>query len=149
MSTTLLRNPLHLSDGWRLNTLRRTLRTGAMLTALAAVALAAARLLDEDRTIRGELRAAAAEFRSEIIASPTERVRQAMRRHFREEAVEVDAARFPPNVLVTLRGIDRATCETAVRDTRDMEARVVVRLYGYGSPADCNERNDMTWWIMP
>jgi hypothetical protein len=93
--------------------------------------------------------AAAGELSGQIVANPTGSVRKAMRQHFREAEVEVDTARPWPNVLVTIRGLDRAACETAVRDARRMEGPVVVSLDAYRLPADCADRNDMTWWIMP
>jgi hypothetical protein len=150
---TTLSSPLHRSGGlWR-DALRRTRRTCA-LTVVAAVAIAAAYQLrttvaQPGRAIRSELLAAAGELSSQIVANPTEPERLAMRRHFREAEVEVDTAQSWPNVLVKLRDLDRATCEAAVRDARRMEGLVVVSLDAYRSPADCGERNDMTWWVMP
>jgi len=151
--TTTFAGPLHGSDGLWHAALRRALLTGA-LALVTAVVFAAAYQLQETaigrgRAIRGELLAAAGELSSQIVANPTEAVRHAMRRHFREADVEVDIARSWPNVLVTLRGLDRATCETAVRDARRMEGLVVVSLDVYRAPADCGERNEMTWRIMP
>jgi hypothetical protein len=142
------RGPLRGSEG-----LRRTLKTGALALAAAVVLVSAYHLAERatgpGRTIRGELLAAAGELGEQVVANPTEDVRREMRRHFREAEVEVDTARSWPNVLVTLRGLDRAACATVVRDARRMEGTVVVSLDGYRSPADCRERNDMTWWIMP
>jgi hypothetical protein len=147
------RGPLHGSGGlWR-DALRRTTRTG-VLAVITAVVLVVAYQFQEmatepGRAIHGELLAAAGELNGQIVANPTEAVRHAMRRHFRETEVEVDIARSWPNVLVTIRGLDHAACETAVRDARRMEGLVVVSLDAYRSPANCGERNDMTWWIMP
>jgi hypothetical protein len=141
------------SAGLRRETLRRALKTGALALFAAVVLVAAYQLVEAaagpGRTIRGELLAAADELSAQIVANPTEPVRQAMRRHFREAEVEVDTARSWPNVLVTLRGLDRAACEAVLRDARRMEGVVVVSLDAYRSPADCGERNDMTWRIMP
>jgi hypothetical protein len=147
------RAPWQGSRGRRRDGLRRTRRTGALALA-AALMLAVVYYLQEAATepgaaIRGELLAAAGELSAQIVADPTEPVRQAMRWHFREAEVEVDSARSWPNVLVTIRGLDRAACETAVRDARRMEGLVVVSLDAYRSAADCRGRNDMTWWIMP
>jgi hypothetical protein len=36
-----------------------------------------------------------------------------------------------------------------VRQARRIDGLVVVNLEGYRSVADCRERNDMTWWLMP
>jgi hypothetical protein len=136
---------------WR-DALRRTLRTGALVVVTAVVFAAAYQLqetAEPGRAIRGELVAAAGELSAQIVANPTESVRHAMRQHFREAEVDLDTARSWPNVLVTIRGLDRTACETAVRDVRRMEGLVVVSLEAYRSPGDCAERNDMTWWIMP
>jgi hypothetical protein len=141
-----LRASLPGSDGLPRETLRRALKTGALALFAAVVLVAAA---GPGRTIRGELLAAADELSAQIVANPTEPVRQAMRRHFREAEVEVDTAWSWPNVLVTLRGLDRAACEAVLRDARRLEGVVVVSLDAYRSPADCGERNDMTWRIMP
>jgi hypothetical protein len=151
--TNTFRRRLRGSDGLRRDVLRRVRKTGAFAVVTAMALLAAYRLEETatglGRTIRGELLAAADELSVQIVANPTEPVRQAMRRHFREAEVELDTARSWPNVLVTLRGLDRAACETIVRDARRMEGVVVISLDAYRSPADCRERNDMTWWIMP
>jgi hypothetical protein len=150
---TTFHSPLYGSGGlWR-DALRRTLRTSALVVVTAVVFAAAYQLqetaTEPGRAIRGELVAAAGELSAQIVANPTEPVRHAMRQHFREAEVDLDTARSWPNVLVTIRGLDRAACETAVRDTRRMEGLVVVSLETYRSPGDCAERNDMTWWIMP
>jgi hypothetical protein len=150
---TTFRGPSRGSGGpWR-DPLRRTLRTGALVVVMAVVFAAVYRVQEmaagPGRAIRGELLAAASELSAQIVANPTEAVRHAMRRHFHEAEVEMDTARSWPNVLVTIRGLDRAACETAMRDARRMEGLVVVSLDAYRSPAACGERNDLTWWIMP
>jgi hypothetical protein len=147
------RGPSHGSGGLSRDVRRRALKNGALVLVTAVVFAAAYQLQEttsgHGRAIRGELLAAAGELSGQVVASPTEPMRHAMRRHFREAEVEVDTARSWPNVLVTIRGLDRAACETAVRDARRMEGLVVVSLDAYRSPAACGERNDMTWWIMP
>jgi hypothetical protein len=150
---TTFRGALHGSRGqWR-GVFRRTFKTGRLVLATAMMAVAAYQLQETATgpggVIRGELLAAASELSTQIVANPTEPMRQAMRRHFREAEVEVDIARSWPNVLVTIRGLDRASCETAARNARRMEGIVVVSLDTHRAPANCGERNDMTWWIMP
>jgi hypothetical protein len=76
-------------------------------------------------------------------------MRQAMRRHFGETDVDVDASRIWPNVAVTIRGLDREACEAAALKVRRIEGPIVVNLDSPRAPADCRESNDMTWWIMP
>jgi hypothetical protein len=48
-------------------------------------------------------------------------MRQTIRLHFREDAVEVDASRFWPNVAVTLQGIPRETCADAALKARQID----------------------------
>jgi hypothetical protein len=115
--TTTFRSPLHGSGGlWR-DALRRTLRSGALAVVTTVVFVAAYQFQETatgpGRAIRSELLAAARELSSQIVANPTEPVRQAMRRHFREDEVEVDTARSWPNVPITLRGLDRAARQPA------------------------------------
>lgn len=143
---------LHGSAVLPRGTRRRRTRVATLAFAVAIVLGAAYGLRESPGPgwiIRSELQAAAAELSWQIVAIPTEAVREAMRRHFHEAEVELDGVRSRPNVLVTLRGLSRVVCQAAVRDARRMEGTVVVALDRYHSPADCGERNDMTWWIMP
>jgi hypothetical protein len=132
---------------------RRILAKSGLVCALALALVGIGELYlvsqEPGRVIRRELLAAAGEFGSPLVANPTEAVRQAMRRHFGEADVDVDARRVWPNVAVTIRGLDRDACEAAALDARRIEGPIVVNLDTPRSPADCRERNDMTWWIMP
>jgi hypothetical protein len=96
-----------------------------------------------------ELRAAGAEMHVPLVPRPTPAMRQAIRQHFAESAVDVDISRFWPNVAVTLPGISRDVCRDATRDAGRIEGPVVIVLQHFRTPADCRDRNDMTWWIMP
>jgi len=143
---------LHHSSRLRRHSLRRTAKAGKFLLAASMALVVTFQLQeapDSGRAIRGELLAAAGELSWQMVANPTEPVRLAMRRHFGEPEVEIDTARSRPNVLVTLRGLGRAACEVVVRDAYRIEGPVVVSLEAYHSAADCRERNDMTWWLMP
>jgi hypothetical protein len=151
--TTLFPDPL-LGPGRLLPRLaRRTLRKAALggVLALALVGIGELYLASQqpDRVIRRELLAAAGEFGSPLVPNPTDSVRQAMRRHFGETDVDVDASRIWPNVAVTIRGLDREACEAAALKVRRIEGPIVVNLDSPCAPADCRESNDMTWWIMP
>jgi hypothetical protein len=140
------------SDGFRRDPRRRRARLGVLAVVMALALAAAYRLQDAPgpgEAIRGELLAAAGELSWQIVAEPTEPVRRAMRRHFREADVDVEIARSRANVLVTLRGLNRGDCAAAVRDARRIEGTVVVALESHRATADCGERNDMTWRIMP
>lgn len=151
--TTLFPDPL-LGPGRLLPHLARsTLRKAALggVLALALVGIGELYLASQqpDRVIRRELLAAAGEFGSPLVPNPTAAMRQAMRRHFGEADVDVDANRIWPNVAVTIRGVDREACEAAALTARRIEGPIVVNLDAPRSPADCRETNDMTWWIMP
>ena len=81
-------------------------------------------------------------------ASPAT-VREALRTALLGQDASIDAARFPALVSVTLHGVGRAGCIAAERRARRLEGSVVVELQGYGAPADCGIKNDMTWRFMP
>lgn len=80
--------------------------------------------------------------------SPAE-VQLAVAKRFDGRDVQVDAARFPSQVAVTLPSVDRITCLEARALTRRIEGPVVIALDGYRSAADCGEANAMSWRIMP
>jgi hypothetical protein len=92
-----------------------------------------------------ELKDAGAEMHVPLVPQPTSAMRQAIRRHFAESAVQVDVRRFWPNVAVTLSDISRDVCGDAVRDARRIGGSVVIVLQHFRTPTDCRERNDMTW----
>jgi hypothetical protein len=96
-----------------------------------------------------ELKAAGAQMHVPLVPQPTSAMRQAIRQHFTESAVQVDVRRFWPNVAVTLSDISRDVCGDAVLDTRRIDGSVVIVLQHFRTPTDCGERNEMTWWIMP
>ncbi|HXZ01168.1 MAG TPA: hypothetical protein VEI03_14300 [Stellaceae bacterium] len=99
--------------------------------------------------LRRELLGAADELRAPWVPQPTTALRQAIRRHFRESDIDIDTARYWPNVVVSLHGVSRDGCAAAVPETRRIEGPVVVALERYRSAAECGERNDMIWWLMP
>jgi hypothetical protein len=131
----------------------RTLRKAglAFVLALALVGIGQLYLVLQQpgRVIRRELVAAAGEFGSALVPNPTDAVRGAMRRHFGEADVDIDASQVWPNVAVTIRGLNREACAAAALAARRIDGPIVVNLDTPRSPADCRDRNDMTWRIMP
>jgi hypothetical protein len=106
-------------------------------------------LQSSGRIIRGDLESAASEARILYFTATPAEVQQAITPYFRGFNTTVDARSFPASVSVTLHGLDRNSCLDASAVARRLEGRVVVNLLGYRSAADCGERNDMTWRIMP
>jgi hypothetical protein len=100
-------------------------------------------------TLRRELIGAADELRTPWVPQPTPALQQALRRHFRESDVDIDAARQWPNVAVSLHGVPRPICAEAVLEAGHVDGPVVIALQRYRLVAQCSERNDMTWWLMP
>jgi hypothetical protein len=151
--TTSFPDPLLGSGRSLQDTARRMARKAGLVfvLALALIGIGELYLVSQQpgRVIRRELLAAAGEFGSPLVPTATDSVRDAMRQHFSEADVEVDASRVWPNVAVTIRGLDREACEAAALDARRIEGPIVVNLATPRSPADCRDRNDMTWWIMP
>jgi hypothetical protein len=96
-----------------------------------------------------ELQGAAGELDHALVPLPSAALRQDIRRHFREADVAVDTVRHWPNVAVTLSGVSRVECAAAVAQDRRMDGAVVIALQGYPSAENCEQRNDMTWWLMP
>jgi hypothetical protein len=99
--------------------------------------------------IKRQLAAAAAETGGLPWTRSQAQVRSDLARHFGANAVTVDSTRFPAAVSVAFTGLDQNTCVEATELARRIEGSVVVALDGYRSAADCNDRNTMTWRIMP
>ncbi|MGO8914730.1 MAG: hypothetical protein ACLQJR_02330 [Stellaceae bacterium] len=145
----------HLPDGparWR-DALRRTPR---MLWIVLAILLswgaeyAVYRAFEPPgQALRRELVGAAEELRAQWLPQATPAVRQAIRRHFRESDVDIDTTRRWPNVAVSLHAVPQEDCVAAVREARHIDGPVVIALEHYRLTAQCGERNDMTWWLMP
>ena len=123
----------------------------ARLVALAGVLLAAGyqaslALQSPAQLIRGQLQAAAAETAALPWNRSQDQVRAAIAQHFDGRAVSVDPTKFPTVVAVTLRDLDRDTCEEAWTIARRIEGSVVIAL----DPATpCGDSNAMVWRIMP
>ena len=101
------------------------------------------------RALRHELVGAAGELRTQWLPQPTQAVQQAIRRHFRESDVDIDTVRQWPNVAVSFHSVPREACADAVLEARRIDGPVVIALERYRLAAQCGERNDMTWWLMP
>ncbi len=99
--------------------------------------------------LRHELLGAAEELRTQWVPQPTPALQQALRRHFHESDVDIDAARQWPNVAVSLHGVPRQACAEAVLEARHVDGPVVIALERYRLAAQCGDHNDMTWWLMP
>ena len=99
--------------------------------------------------LRHELQGAAGELGQEMVPQATPAMREAIRRHFRESAVEIDMVGHWPNVAVSFGGVSQLACAAAVRQASRIDGAVVVDLIGYRSAEDCGERNRMTWLLMP
>ena len=99
------------------------------------------------QAIRGQLTAVAAEARLELGRSAPEVLSAVQDRLVGMDAT-VDVSPWP-QLLVTLRSIDRDTCIEAQSTAGRMEGMVVVELESQRLPQDCREQNDMRWRIMP
>jgi hypothetical protein len=131
----------------------RILRPLAAIGLVVALAFGAEQAVQALQTpgqaIRGDLRDAASQARRlSYMATPAE-VQEAIQPSFAGYDATVDARGFPTSVSVTLHGLDRDACIGAVSAAQRMEGSVVVNLLGYPTAAQCRERNDMTWRIMP
>ncbi len=100
------------------------------------------------QAIRSELVAAAAELSSRVGPQPTEAQTRAIQRHFRSHAAAGGTESWP-QVSVTLRHLDRATCIDATSLDSPIEGLVVIELERYRSAQHCSDDNDMTWWMLP
>jgi hypothetical protein len=124
------------------------------LVIAAAMLLAAAgeiwfALQPRAEAIAGGLASAAADVAALPWSTQPEEVQRVVARDFPNEAVRVDPAHFPAEVLVALNGVDQRTCRATRRVVGRIEGAVVVALDGYRSTADCRAENTMTWRIMP
>jgi hypothetical protein len=133
--------------------LRRLLRPIAVPALAVALIVMGYQLfvaaLTPGETIERQLTSAAATLDRIAWDAPSEKIRQAVSGHFADGVATVDLSQFPAQTAVTLHGLSRAECLDAAQVTRRIEGQVVVELEGYATAADCHERNDMTWRIMP
>jgi hypothetical protein len=130
-------------------------RLGRPLRAFAAAAAALAALSflfasePPGQAVRGDLAAAAARLGAMPETASPARVASDLVRDFSGEDATVDPAQFPAAVTVTLHGLDRNSCKAALRSAQRIEGRVVVELENRDANAQCGERNDLTWRLMP
>jgi len=124
----------------------RTLAAAVAITAGCAVLFASQ---SPDAALRGDLAAAAGVVGALPTTASAEDVDAALAGPLRGRVFTVDAAGFPSLVAITFHGLDRQSCAVARAKARRLEGKVVVELEGYGAPADCGVRNDMTWRLMP
>ena|SRR5690349_24274241 len=150
MSITSLDAPIRFSPidaaAW-LNRLPRGWRALVVAVVLAAAGYQVSLALQTPaQLIRGELRAAAAETAALPWNRSPDQVRATLARHFEGRDVSIDATKFPALVAVTLRGVDRATCQEAQSLARRIEGSVVIALE---AAQPCVDGNAMRWRIMP
>jgi hypothetical protein len=98
--------------------------------------------------IRTALVAAAVDLPRPPAFAATAADRQAIEQHFAGQDAVVDTTLWP-QIKVTLRGLDHATCLDAALAAHRIGGLVVISLDGYRSPAQCGEANAMSWWITP
>jgi hypothetical protein len=136
----------------------RTARTGRRVRPLRAFAAAAATLAAlsflfaselPGQAVRGDLAAAAAHLGAMPENASPARVAADLASYFSGEDATIDVAHYPATVVVTLHGLDRNSCETALRSARRIEGRVVVELENRGADAPCGAQNDLSWRLMP
>lgn len=116
------------------------------LAVVAGYALALS-LQSPGTTIRHELTQAADEMRWPRPV-PRQADLSAMLSHFPDHRATIDTT-FWPDAVVTLHGLDRATCIDAKALAGRIEGLVVVQLDRHAAAAECRETNDIAWWIMP
>ena len=154
MTTTVPHNRRKRGVAWNLGEQwRRIPWTVCVVACIGAALLAGYQrfVLPESSAdaMRSELKAAAAEMRTQLVLEPSPAVLAAMRRDFSGQDVSIAKTPASSIIAVTLHGVDRGACVEAAAKVRRIDGPVVVMLQGYGAPEDCGSRNDMTWWIMP
>jgi hypothetical protein len=128
---------------------RRAQRVTACALALATGWAATSTMPSRGDVLRADLQAAGAAIRDLGLSQPLDHVQKTVAALFPGNTIDVDASQFPGRVVVTLRALDRNTCQTASTAARRMQGKVVIELRGFASPGDCGERNDMAWLILP
>lgn len=124
-------------------------RMAACALALAMAWAATSAMRGPGDILKADLQAAGAAIRNLGLNQPLDHVQKTVAALFPGNAIDVDASQFPGRVVVTLRALDRATCQTASAAARRMQGKVVIELRGFASPGDCGEHNDMAWLILP
>ena len=121
----------------------------AALVGLAVIAgdTLALSLQSPGATIRHELTQAADEMHWPR-AEPRPSDLSTILGHFPDRRATVDTTLWP-DAIVTLHGLDRATCIDAKAVAGRVEGLVVVELDRHAAAAQCRDTNDMSWWIMP
>jgi hypothetical protein len=97
--------------------------------------------------IRHDLVRAGADVARLHWSASSERVQEAVSRHFPGYRVSVDAARFPSYVTVTLHDLSDADCRGARRFADRIEGLVVVAMERPDTA--CEQGSSLTWRIMP
>jgi len=97
--------------------------------------------------IRQDLTRAGREVANLPWFTPTERVEEAVSRHFPGHHVSVDAAHFPVYVTVTVHDLDHAACRDGYRLADRIEGRVVIAMQRPEMP--CQPGRSLIWRIMP
>jgi hypothetical protein len=128
--------------------LRRMLAPALVAGVLIAAWIVPLALESPGAILRRDLASAGSEVGGLPWSTPTERVQQAVARHFPGSRVTVDAAGFPDHVTVTLHDLDRTACQSAYRSADRLEGRVVIALETSDGTA-CQNGISLTWRIMP
>jgi hypothetical protein len=97
--------------------------------------------------IRHDLVRAGADVARLHWSAPSERVEEAVSRHFPGYRVSVDGARFPSYVTVSLHDLSDADCRGAHRFADRIEGLVVVAMER--PDTTCAFGRSLTWRIMP
>jgi hypothetical protein len=134
-------------------TLERTPRGLRLLAAAAMLLIAGYQLSLALQTPAQSIRSALTAAADDAAALPWNRndqqVQHAIGQHFAGRDFRLETARFPAEVAVVLADLDRETCIEARQLAHRIEGDVVIALDGYGSAADCQASNTMTWRILP
>jgi hypothetical protein len=120
-----------------------------VLSASVLIGVYEAHLALEPRgaVIRHDLVRAGADVARLHWSAPSERVQEAVSRHFPGYRVSVDAARFPSYVTVSLHDLSDADCRSAHRIGDRIEGLVVVAMER--PDMACAHGSSLTWRIMP